>query len=137
MRTRVPILIGLALCLGVTGCERNRAPRDDVAITGDVQNQITVARLPGAITVMTDGGIVTLSGNVPDVQVKARAGETAIKVAGVKRVNNEIRVTMAGDAPIPPAERPYPPMGAAPRQPNPPAEQMQPNAPAPRDMPAP
>jgi len=100
-RTATAIAVGLALCMGVVACER-RAKRDDVVITGDVQNQLSAAGLPGAIVVATSKGVVTLTGGVPDVRAKARAGEVAVKVPGVARVDNELKVTMAGDVPIQP-----------------------------------
>ena len=121
-RTATAIVVGVALCVGGAGCER-RAKRDDVAITGDVQNQIAVAQLPGAIVVATKNAVVTLTGAVPDAHAKARAGEVAVKVPGVARVDNELKVTMAGDAPIqPPRQNVVPPNGqpiepAAPPQP--------------------
>src|SRR5215813_13582143 len=87
-RTATAIAVGLALCMGVVACER-RAKRDDVVITGDVQNQLSAAGLPGAIVVATSKGVVTLTGGVPDVRAKAR-------------VDNELKVTMAGDVPIQP-----------------------------------
>src|SRR5262249_10459496 len=88
--------------MGVVACER-RAKRDDVVITGDVQNQLSAAGLPGAIVVATSKGVVTLTGGVPDMRAKARAGEVAVKVPGVARVDNELKVTMAGDVPNRPA----------------------------------
>jgi hyperosmotically inducible protein len=49
-------------------------------------------RLKGAgIDVRADGGVVTLSGEVPDVRTSARASEVARSVPGVKAVKNELR----------------------------------------------
>ena len=134
MSMRTAIVVGLALGLGAVGCSR-KPPPDDAAITGAVQNQISVARVPGAIVVTTNNGVVNLSGTVPDVRVKARAGEVAVKVPGVARVRNDLNVTMAGDVPIEPAAPPPPPaqQQAAPPPPAheaPPAAQ-EPGAPPP------
>jgi len=108
MSMRTAFVVALTLCLGAIGCTR-KAPPDDVTITGAVQNQISIASIPGAIVVTTNNGVVTLSGTVPDVRVKARAGEVAVKVPGVARVHNDLSVTMAGDVPIEPAAPPPPP----------------------------
>ena len=50
------------------------------------------------IHVKTDGGIVTLRGEVPSREAAANAEQVAQQTEGVKRVNNEMTVTAPGNA---------------------------------------
>jgi hyperosmotically inducible protein len=47
------------------------------------------------VDVRTDGGVVTLTGEVPTITASARASEMARGVAGVKSVKNELTVRQA------------------------------------------
>jgi hyperosmotically inducible protein len=48
------------------------------------------------VDVRTDGGIVTLTGEVPSITASAKASEMARSVPGVKSVKNELTVRQAG-----------------------------------------
>jgi BON domain len=111
----VMALAVIPLILGGTGC-RTTASRNDTTITADVRKELAEERLPATIEVITVDRVVTLAGTVPDTQTKTRAETAARNVDGVDRVNNNLRTTMAGDAPItPPAAPKAPPPPAAPR----------------------
>jgi hyperosmotically inducible periplasmic protein len=45
--------------------------------------------------VRTDGGVVTLTGEVPSITAAAKASEMARNVPGVKSVKNELTVRQA------------------------------------------
>jgi hyperosmotically inducible protein len=47
------------------------------------------------VDVRTDGGVVTLTGEVPSITAAAKASEMARKVHGVKSVKNELAVRQA------------------------------------------
>ena len=125
--------LGAAVCLvAALGCsdssERTLGFRDQ-KITGDVESAVRTS-VPGQIEVNTHDGVVTLSGTVPDNNARERAGALASKVSGVARVENNLRATIAADAPrapanipphapanIPPAPANVPPGAPAPNQP--------------------
>jgi osmotically-inducible protein OsmY len=48
------------------------------------------------VDVRADGGIVTLTGEVPSITASAKASEMARNVPGVKSVKNELTVRQAG-----------------------------------------
>lgn len=45
-----------------------------------------------AVTVTAAGGVVTLEGTVPTVQVRAKIGEAALKVEGVDKLVNKLKL---------------------------------------------
>lgn len=95
---RSTILAALALAVGLAGCTRNQ--RTDTAITTDVKQVLAKEQLPPTISVTTNDGVVTLAGAVTDPTTKQHAGAVAGDVRGVRQVVNNLRTTMAGDAPI-------------------------------------
>jgi osmotically-inducible protein OsmY len=104
---RALVSVAALTLLGVIGCsdasEKTLAYRDE-KITADVEASLR-ANVPGEIQVSTRQGVVTLSGTVPDASARTHAAELAKKTAGVERVDNNLRATIAADAPavIPPA----------------------------------
>jgi hyperosmotically inducible protein len=48
------------------------------------------------VDVRTDAGVVTLTGEVPNIVASAKASEMARNVPGVKSVKNELTVRQAG-----------------------------------------
>ena len=44
------------------------------------------------VTVNATGGVVTLEGTVPSVQVRAKVGELVLKVEGVTKLNNKLKL---------------------------------------------
>jgi len=106
-----------ALAFGLSSCMRS-----DAGITAKVNEQLLQARLPQSIVVSTNDGVVTLAGSVPDAATKQHAEQLALEVGGVQRIVNNLRTTVAGDAPQP---NMAPPAAVPPAQP-----QGMPNVPA-------
>jgi hypothetical protein len=122
MKKTAATIGALALAFGLAACtDANRyGERDDATITAEVERELTNEGIAGTIDVAAYDGVVTLNGTVPNVEAKDRAADIADDVDGVDRVENNLRTTMAGDAPEPlQGQRPYAPDGAM----NPPAEQ--------------
>lgn len=67
---------------------------DDAAITAIVKAQLAGDRGLSAlrIRVETAGGLVSLRGSAPSAEVRARATQIAVAVAGVGRVDNQLVV---------------------------------------------
>jgi osmotically-inducible protein OsmY len=82
----------------VAPAKRDSVSDNDDAITARVKDQIVQdagimknSRLKDAnITVVTNAGVVSLSGEVPDIVVSAQASWTAWQVQGVKSVTNDL-----------------------------------------------
>lgn len=70
---------------------------DDATITTKVKASLaTQSNLKSLhIHVKTHGGIVRLTGTVPDATQKSLAGETTANVGGVKGVRNHLKVSAA------------------------------------------
>jgi len=68
----------------------------------DIQKNVQSKEAAG-ITVMVDGGVVTLSGEVADDAAKAKAAEIATAEKGVKSVTNNITIATPVVATPPPA----------------------------------
>jgi osmotically-inducible protein OsmY len=87
-----------ALLLGVVGCAntgtKTGAYVDDSWITTKVKSDMVADHDVSAhnITVNTTKGVVTLSGTAATAQESTKAAEIARGVAGVKGVENDIRV---------------------------------------------
>lgn len=125
------LMLGAAmlLALGATAC--NRTARTDAAIAAEVRHDLAKKQVPGVIDVVFNDGTATLSGTVPDAATKDRAAIIADEVNGVERVVNNLRTTIAADAPmrpdmgqpaapgVPILPRNAPGMGAAPIEPAP------------------
>jgi osmotically-inducible protein OsmY len=87
-----------ALLLGLAGCassgEKTGAYVDDSWITTKVKSEMIATNEVSArnISVNTTKGVVTLTGTAATVQESSRAAQIARGVAGVKAVENDIRV---------------------------------------------
>ena len=79
----------------VPASTRKAVTADDKVNTKSVESRFSRDPELKKIDVRTDAGVVVLSGQVASITVAARASETAHKVAGVKAVKNELRVTQA------------------------------------------
>lgn len=104
----IALTIAAALACGVAACteDRREARPADSTITVEVQKELNEEGVRGTIVVTSANGIVTLSGTVPDIVAKNLAEDVAKDVDGVDRVVNNLRTTMAGDAPAPPVVNP-------------------------------
>lgn len=90
-------LVG-ALILGLAGCantgEKTGAYVDDSYITSKVKSEMIASNQVSArnINVVTTKGVVTLTGTAATSQESNKAAEIAHGVAGVKAVENDIRI---------------------------------------------
>jgi hyperosmotically inducible protein len=77
----------------VAAADRKVVNAEDKDLKSAVQSRIKQdARLKGSdIDVRVDAGVVTLTGDVGDVGVRARASEVARSVPGVRSVKNELQ----------------------------------------------
>ena len=91
------IIVG-ALALGLAACansgEKTGSYVDDSVITTKIKSEMTASKEVSArnITVNSTRGVVTLTGTAATAQESAKASEIARGVAGVKSVDNDIRV---------------------------------------------
>lgn len=69
---------------------------DDASITNSIQDVFIreLDLLPGKVRVVTEDGVVTLQGNLPE-PLAARAAELASRVPGVKELHNDLNRTEA------------------------------------------
>ena len=87
---------------------RGRGPsgyvRSDARITDDIIDRLTDDATIDAseILLMVEEGVVTLTGNVPERQMKHRAEDLAADATGVRDVRNKIRVDNGADSFGPP-----------------------------------
>jgi osmotically-inducible protein OsmY len=88
------LLIGLAGCAGTQTRESTGEYIDDAAITTKVKSAMIADKEVSAypISVETIKGVVHLTGTANTRHEADRAAEIARGVAGVKSVNNDIRV---------------------------------------------
>ena len=79
----------------VAPAARKAVDADDKQINKAVESRFSKDPQLKKIDVRTDGGVVVLSGEVPNISVSAKASEMAHRVDGVRAVKNELRVTQA------------------------------------------
>jgi len=124
--TRTPIGLFIAVALGclATGCG-SKSPGDQSLVT-DIQSKLyaDATTKPAGIAVTAKDGVVTLSGDVPSSDVELEAMKIANATAGVKSVNDQMKVNAAAAANPAPAQ----PQGSYPASP---ADSAQSSAPAP------
>jgi hyperosmotically inducible protein len=72
--------------------ERKAVETTDKEITRRVHDRLSKDARLKKIDVRTDAGVVTLTGQVPNIGVSARASELARGVAGVRSVRNDLSV---------------------------------------------
>src|SRR6185437_9199739 len=87
----------VSLVLIVAGCNHTPAGRTDAQVASDVQNKInTDNNLPDKqVTINSNNGVVTLTGNVSSDQARNAAASDAAQVEGVKTVVNNLQVAPA------------------------------------------
>ena len=108
----------LSLALVSVGCRSGFGGRSDSQIAGDVQNKInTDNSVPDKqITINSNNGTVTLSGNVSSDMARNAAANDAGQVEGVKTVINNLQVTPAAAANTAPQQPQQETTPAAPEQ---------------------
>ncbi len=117
-RTRISLLIAAGLGCLAAGCGPKSA--GDQSLVTDIQSKLyaDATTKPAGITVAAKDGVVTLSGDVPSSDVELEAMKIANGTAGVKSVNDQMKVNAAaGGNPAPPptqaqGQSSYPPVPA-------------------------
>jgi hyperosmotically inducible protein len=79
----------------VSPTARKAVDANDKDITKAVESRMSKDANLKKLDVRTDGGVVTLTGEVPSIMVAAKASEQARMVSGVKSVKNELTVRQA------------------------------------------
>ena len=74
---------------------RKAVDANDKDIAKAVESRMSKDANLKKVNVRTDGGVVTLTGEVPSIMVAAKASEQARMVPGVKSVKNELTVRQA------------------------------------------
>lgn len=100
------VLLKLAALLAAiifAACSTTQSPKrqvDDSAIHAAVKARLTTSHFSNItnVDVNVTNGVVTLSGQVPNEQIKKDAEDEAKKVDGVVSVNNNLQVTGRGPA---------------------------------------
>jgi len=142
MRTSTRLVTIAALLALLAGCGGSHP---DAAITTEIQSKLfSSAQVKSAtLDVSTNGGVVTLSGEVPSDAARYEAYKLATETPGVTKVNDQMTVALARPviAPAPAAApEPAPAPVRSPARPRTPqraiAAAAQPQ-PAPRELPAP
>jgi osmotically-inducible protein OsmY len=87
----------VALATFVLSCTTTQTPArqvDDNEIHAAVKARLTTARFSNIVNISINvtNGVVTLSGEVPNADVKADAATEARAVKGVVRLNNELQI---------------------------------------------
>jgi osmotically-inducible protein OsmY len=93
MKTIKALLLAAAL-LGLSGCASTGAFFDEASTTAKVKKAIysEPSLKVMDISVSTEDGVVELNGSVKSRAERAKAGQVAAKVEGVKKVNNQLKV---------------------------------------------
>ena len=79
----------------VSPTARKAVDANDKDITKAVESRMSKDTNLKKLDVRTDGGVVTLTGEVPSIMASAKASEQARMVSGVKSVKNELTVRQA------------------------------------------
>lgn len=93
----------LLTAVGAGGCGSSayaRRTADDARLSALVEQRLTTADGLSAsrVRARSHWGVVALVGEVPEEQLREDAGQLAVKVPGVVRVNNLILVVMKGES---------------------------------------
>jgi hypothetical protein len=94
MRTSTRLVTTVALLALLAGCGGSRS---DAAITTDVQSKLfsNPDAKSASVDVATNGGVVTLSGTVPNDAARYEAYKIATETQGVTKVNDQLTVAQA------------------------------------------
>ncbi|MGA8030680.1 MAG: BON domain-containing protein [Bryobacteraceae bacterium] len=121
---RAAMLITAALACLTAGCAKKSA--SDQTLVSDIQAKLYADPTTKAtsVNVAASKGVVTLSGDVPSPDVELQAMKIANGTAGVRRVNDQMKVnpSLAANQPAPVSAPPEPP------PPNPAPEPAAPSA---------
>ena len=99
MISRFACMVLAVTCLSIGGCQSTTGKTagqtmDDATTTAAVQAKLSSDRLSNfsRIDVDTERGVVTLNGVVKSADQKARVGDMAREVKGVRSVNNNLQI---------------------------------------------
>jgi BON domain len=117
MRKNKIATLALFLAISFTAsCSRLGAPSDDTITTDIKAKMFSEPTLKNAsVDVSSKGGVVTLTGQVPDDAARLAAYKIATQEKGVTKVNDQMSVLSAQAAPEPVAAAPAPTPEPAPR----------------------
>jgi hypothetical protein len=117
MRTSTRLVITVALLAFLAGCGSSRP--GDATITQEIQSKLfsSAQAKSASLEVSTNGGVVTLTGSVPNDAARYEAYKIATETNGVTKVNDQMTVAAAQAEPEP-APAPAP-TEAAPAPPKP------------------
>lgn len=101
MRKNKIAIVALLLALTMSvSCSRLGAPSDDTIATDIKAKMFSEPALKNAsVDVSSKGGVVTLTGQVPDDAARLAAYKIATEAKGVSKVNDQMSVAMAQAAP--------------------------------------
>jgi hypothetical protein len=127
-RLRLALFVIIAFGVFAISCAGNKGVSDQ-SLTTDIQSKLSAdaATKSANVNVAVKDGVVTLSGSVPSSDVELEAMKVANGTAGVKSVNDQMKVdtSLASNQPQPapaqPAPAPPPPAPAAAPTPPPPS----------------
>jgi hypothetical protein len=124
MRTSTRLAATAILLASLAGCGNSRPA--DATITQEIQSKLfaSAPAKSASLDVNTNGGVVTLSGSVPNDAARYEAYKIATETNGVTKVNDQMTVAAAQSAPAPDSVA-VAPAPAAPR----PARTLQPYRP--------
>lgn len=107
-RTRIWFLITVGLGCLAAGC--GSKPPGDQSLVTDIQSKLyaDATTKPAGIAVAAKDGVVTLSGDVPSSDVELEAMKIANGTAGVKGVNDQMKVNAAAATNPAPGQGSYP-----------------------------
>jgi osmotically-inducible protein OsmY len=110
----ISLAAGFAVLAAATGCRTTQSPERqtrDMAITAEVKfklaSEIKFSTLTN-ISVNTTNGVVTLSGQVSDPDVRNRAEQVARAVPNVVQVYSNLRIEQAASRPNEPDDEERP-----------------------------
>jgi hypothetical protein len=109
MRTSTRLVVTAALLALLAGCGSSRPA--DATITQEIQSKLfsSAQAKSASLEVSTNGGVVTLTGSVPNDAARYEAYKIATETTGVTKVNDQITVAAAQPEPAPVAAAPEPP----------------------------
>lgn len=126
MRTSTKLVATAVLLVMLAGCGNSRPA--DAAITQEIQSKLFASpqTKSASLEVTTSGGVVTLTGTVPDDATHLEAYKIATEASGVSKVNDQLSIGSASPTsapavaaepvPAPPEPKPAPAKPRAPKR---------------------
>lgn len=99
MKIKFLTILSIAAVMFMAACGKS-----DADLQKAVQEKLTADKVTG-VSIVVNGGVATLSGEVADITVKNKAAASAGAVEGIKSVTNNVTVKPA-PTPVPPPADP-------------------------------